>query len=300
MTQLLYHLPEAEYVSPGHLACQGCGAALAMRLALKALDGKVILVIPAGCWSVIDGPYPSAALKVPLLHMSFVAAAAAATGVRAALEVQGDDETAVLAWAGDGGTFDIGIQALSGAAERNEDIIYACYDNEAYMNSGVQRSSATPIGAWTSTTPAGDLKAEPKKNLLEIVAAHRVPYAATATIGFPDDLVRKLRRARSFRGFKLIHLLCPCPPGWRSDPSHTVRLSRLAVECKVFPLFEVEGGEKYTISHVPTGRPVEEYLGLQDRFRYLTAEQRVQVQAGVDREWTRLLRRVEICSPPGD
>lgn len=294
MTQSLQHLPEGEYLNAGHLACQGCGAALAMRFALKALDGKAILVVPAGCWSVIDGPFPYAAVKVPLLHMAFEAAAAGATGVRAALAMEGDDETTVVAWAGDGATFDIGFQSLSGAAERNDDIIYICYDNEAYMNSGAQRSSATPYGAWTTTTPAGSLKAEPKKDLVGIMAAHRIPYAATASIGFPDDFVRKLRKARRLRGFKLIHLLAPCPPGWRADPAHTVRLARLAVECRAFPLYEVEGGEQYTLSYVPRGRPVAEYLALQDRFAFLSEAERAQVQANVDREWARLLRKVEM------
>ncbi|MFQ5798990.1 MAG: thiamine pyrophosphate-dependent enzyme, partial [Bacteroidota bacterium] len=190
MSQQLIRLPETELLRPGHLACPGCGATLAMRYALKALGAQTVLVIPACCWSVIDGPVPYSATAVPLYHAAFETAAATATGVKAGLDVQADTETNVVAWAGDGGTFDIGLQALSGAAERNEDIIYFCYDNEAYMNTGIQRSSATPFGAWTTTTPKESLKREHKKNIIEILAAHRIPYIATATVAFPEDFIQ--------------------------------------------------------------------------------------------------------------
>src|SRR5512141_2764246 len=177
MGEVNYAVPNDEVMAPGHLGCAGCGATLSMRLALKALGRESILVIPACCWSIIDGMSPYTAAGVPVMHAPFAAAAATASGVRAALDLKGDTETTVCAWAGDGGTFDIGIQALSAAAERNEDIIFVCYDNEAYMNTGVQRSSATPFGAWTTTTPAARVKQQEKKDLLSILVAHGIPYA---------------------------------------------------------------------------------------------------------------------------
>ena len=177
-------IPREEYVGPGHLACQGCGAALAMRLLLKALGPETALVVPACCWSVINGPWHASAVAVPLLHAAFAAGASTAAGVCAAFAVRGIRAT-VVAWAGDGGTFDIGLQALSGAAERGDDLLYVCYDNEAYMNTGIQRSSATPLYAWTTTTPLPRAKRRPKKAILEIMAAHRIPYAATATVAHP-------------------------------------------------------------------------------------------------------------------
>ena len=215
MPHVNFAVPSDEVMAPGHLGCAGCGGTLAMRLALKALGRKTVLVVPACCWSVIDGPAPYSAAGVPLMHTPFASAAAAASGVRAGLDLKGDTTTTVCAWAGDGGTFDIGLQALSAAAERNENILYICYDNEAYMNTGVQRSSATPFGAWTTTTPAQHVKDRPKKDLLAIMAAHGIPYAATATVAYPDDLIAKVRKAAAIRGTRFIHLLAPCPPGWK-------------------------------------------------------------------------------------
>ena len=200
-------LPEREVMTPGHLACQGCGAALTMRLALKALGPRTVLSIPACCWSVIDGPFPHSTVNVPLFHTAFETAASTASGIRAAFEILGKEDVNVVAWAGDGGTYDIGIQALSGAAERNDNIIYICYDNEAYMNTGIQRSAATPLGAWTTTTPVKHPKSEPKKDMVSILAAHRIPYIATATIAYPEDLVRKLERAKETKGTKFILIL---------------------------------------------------------------------------------------------
>src|SRR3990172_5101902 len=228
MQQIQFSVPDEEPLAPGHLGCAGCGATLAMRLVLKALGRQTVLVIPACCWSIIDGMSPYSAAGVPVMHTPFASAAAAATGVRTALDIKGDTETTVVAWAGDGGTFDIGIQALSAAAERNENFIYICYDNEAYMNTGVQRSSATPLGAWTTTTPAAHLKEQPKKDLLAIMAAHRIPYAATATVAYPDDLIAKVERAKRIRGTRFIHLLSPRPPGWKIASEQSVHHSRLA------------------------------------------------------------------------
>ncbi len=297
MTQIRWKAADEEYMSPGHLACPGCGERIALRHALKVLGEKTVLVIPACCSGVCDGPFPYSSARVPLLHMAFEAAAAAATGVRAALDMQGDEETTVVAWAGDGGTFDIGLQALSGAVERNENFIYVCYDNEAYMNTGIQRSSATPMGAWTMTTPRGSPKSEPKKNLIEIMAAHSIPYAATASIAFPEDLMRKVSRAKEIKGTKVIHILAPCPTGWRSSPDMSVKVARLAVQTKVFPLYEVEGGEFYTVNYMPPEVPVSAYLSLQGRFSHLSAADVSNIQARVDKGWKQLMEKAHITSP---
>jgi pyruvate ferredoxin oxidoreductase beta subunit/2-oxoisovalerate ferredoxin oxidoreductase beta subunit len=269
LRQVNFDLPPDEVLAPGHVGCAGCGAALAMRIALKALGRQTVLVIPACCWSVIDGPSPYSAASVPVMHTPFASAAAAASGVRAALDLKGNTDTTVCVWAGDGGTFDIGIQALSAAAERNENIMYICYDNEAYMNTGVQRSSATPLGAWTTTTPAADVKRQPKKDLLSIMAAHGIPYAASATVAFPDDLAAKVAKARGMTGTRFLHILAPCPPGWKIPSERAIRVARLAVMSRVFPLVEAEGGRNWHLTLDPGEVPLEDYLKEQGRFRYL-------------------------------
>ncbi len=286
---------ENDLLYSGHLACQGCGATIAARLALKALGPKTVFVIPASCWSVIDGAWPQHALQIPVFHTAFETAAIAATGIRAALDMKGMHDVNVVAWAGDGGTFDIGLQALSGAAERNENIIYVTYDNEAYMNTGIQRSSSTPVGAWTTTTPDERPEDRPKKNMMEILAAHRVPYAATASIAFPDDFISKLKKASQIRGFRFIHVFSPCPPGWKMASHLSVRIARLAVETKIFPLYEIEDGELYTITHWPKGLPVEEYFKLQGRFRPVLKdpERLSYVQRFVEHQWESLVRKHE-------
>ncbi len=287
-------VPEREIMTSGNVACPGCGASLAMRLALKTLGRDTILVFPACCWAVIDGPFPYSACGVPVFQVAFETAAITAGAIRYGLDATGKKGINVVAWAGDGGTFDIGFGQLSAAAERNDNIIYVCYDNEAYMNTGIQRSSATPWGAWTTTTPGHDFKKEPKKNLLEIMAAHRIPYAATATIAYPDDLVRKFERAMKIEGFRLIHIFSSCPPGHKALEKNSIRLSRYAVESRVFPLFEVLNGTDYTLSMDPPQRPVKDYLDLQGRFRHLTDEQREFIQRTVDEEWARLMHRMKI------
>ncbi|MBI4757869.1 MAG: 3-methyl-2-oxobutanoate dehydrogenase subunit beta [Chloroflexi bacterium] len=287
-----YQIPEDEYMYSGDVACPGCGAGLAMRLALKALGPRTILVLPASCWSIIAGPFPYSALSVPVYHTAFETGGSTAAGVRAALDMKSDRETTVVTWAGDGGTFDIGLQALSGAVERNENFIYVCYDNEAYMNTGIQRSSATPFGAWTSTTPIGHTKDQPKKDMVGIMAAHRIPYAATANIAYPEDLVRKFQKARAMKGSRFIHILATCPPGWRIASDLSVKVARMAVQTRIFPLYEVENGVKYTINVRPKGLPVSLYLKMQDRFKHLTAEDMAIIQENVDREWERLEDRV--------
>jgi 2-oxoisovalerate ferredoxin oxidoreductase beta subunit len=283
-------LPEEEILSPGHLACQGCGAAMAMRYALKALGRKTILSIPACCWAVIDGPFPYSAAGVPVYHCAFETAAATAAGISHALARLGKSDVTSVAWAGDGGTFDIGLQALSGAAERNDNLIYIVYDNEAYMNTGIQRSSATPEGAWTTTTPTIRYKKGPKKNIMEILVAHSIPYAATANIAYPEDFIRKLRKAMGVRGTRFIHLYAPCPTGWKHPPDITVKIARLATETNVFPMYEVENGVYAINRKIAEPKPVSEYLKLQGRFHHLTEEEVAVFQNSVDRNWRRLLK----------
>ena len=284
-------IPEEEYLMSGHLACAGCGATIAMRYALKALGEDVIVVIPACCWTIIPGAFPHTALKVSLYHAAFETAASTATGVKAGLEMKGDSTTTVLAWAGDGGTFDIGLQALSGAAERNDDFIYICYDNEAYMNTGIQRSSATPFLTWTTTTPVRQAKGEAKKNIMEIMAAHRIPYAATASVAYPEDFFQKMKKAKEIRGLKFIHILASCPTGWRLPSQLSIKAARLAALTRIFPLYEIENGEKYTINLKQEPRPVQEYLKLQGRFSHLTDSEIEVIQENVGRAWERLMKK---------
>jgi len=286
-------VPLRENLSHGHLACAGCGAAVSMRLTLKALGEKTVMVFPASCWSIIPGSWPYSSFRIPAVHAGFVTGGATASGVRAALDIRGDHETIVAVWAGDGGTFDIGLQALSGAAERNEDFIYICNDNEAYMNTGTQRSSATPLFAWTTTTPVMKPKENPKKDIMAIMADHQIPYAATATIAYPEDLLRKMEKAMKIRGTRFIHLLSPCPPGWRIPSELTIKISRLAVRSRIFPLYEIENGEKYTINLKPEPYPVREYLKLQGRFSHLQDLETEVIQKNVERAWKRLLRKAK-------
>jgi pyruvate/2-oxoacid:ferredoxin oxidoreductase beta subunit len=286
-------VPPSENLGHGHLACAGCGAAVSMRLTLKALGEKTVMVFPASCWSIIPGFWPYSSFRIPAVHAGFVTGGATASGVRAALDIRGDHETIVAVWAGDGATFDIGLQALSGAAERNEDFIYICNDNEAYMNTGTQRSSATPLFAWTTTTPVMKPKENPKKDIMAIMADHQIPYAATATIAYPEDFLRKMEKAIKIRGTRFIHLLSPCPPGWRIPSELTIKISRLAVRSRIFPLYEIENGEKYTINLKPEPYPVREYLKLQGRFNHLKDLETEVIQKNVEQVWKRLLRRAK-------
>jgi len=282
---------DQEYMHSGHVACPGCGAAIAMRFLLKALGDKTIVVLPACCWSIIAGPYPQSTLDVPVIHSAFETGGAVASGVRAALDTKGDTDTTVVTWAGDGGTFDIGFQALSGAVERNENFIYVCYDNEAYMNTGIQRSSSTPYGAWTTTTPGAQWKKMRKKNIVEALVAHRIPYAATANIAFPEDLVKKVQKAKAIEGSRFLHIFASCPTGWRIPSESSIKVARMAVQTNIFPLYEVEEGLKYTINYRPKEYPVREYFKLQGRFKHLTDEDLQFIQEMVDEDWTLLLRK---------
>ena len=283
--------PLSENLGHGHLACAGCGAAVGMRMTLKALGEKTVMVFPASCWSIIPGFWPYSSFRMTAVHAGFVTGGATASGVRAALDIRGDHESLVAVWAGDGGTFDIGLQSLSGAAERNEDFIYICNDNEGYMNTGTQQSSATPWLAWTTTTPVQRPKENPKKDIMAIMADHRIPYAATATIAYPEDFFRKIEKAKRIRGTRFIHLLSPCPPGWKIPSELSIKISRLAVRSRVFPLYEIENGRSYTLQEESHAVPIKEYLKLQGRFSHLTEQEIERIQERVDDEWRHLLRK---------
>jgi pyruvate ferredoxin oxidoreductase beta subunit/2-oxoisovalerate ferredoxin oxidoreductase beta subunit len=290
-------VPDQDYFHPGHLGCPGCGAAIAIKFALKALGKNIVMVIPASCASIIVGPYPHSAVDVPVLHTAFATAGAAASGVRAALDMKGDTETTVVSWAGDGGTFDIGFQSLSGAVERNEDCIFVCYDNEAYMNTGVQRSSSTPFGVRTTTTPGQDWKRTRKKNIMETMAAHRIPYAATASIAFPEDLIAKFEKAKERRGgSRFIHIFASCATGWGAPSDTSVKIARLAVQTNIFPLYEIEDGTRYILNYRGDCR-VEEYLQTQGRFKHLGAEDISRIQDMVSEDWSNLLRKAGEAPP---
>jgi pyruvate/2-oxoacid:ferredoxin oxidoreductase beta subunit len=273
----------------GHAACAGCGLVVAMKLVLQALGPRTIAVIVPSCEGAIGGVFPNTAYGVPTLHSAFEIAAPTAAGISSGLKIKGMTDIQVVAFAGDGGTFDIGLQSLSGATKNNEDILYVCLDNEAYMNTGIQVSSATPAYAWTGTTPEGNPRR--KKNIMEIMAAHYNPYSATATIGFPRDLQQKIIKAKEIRGTKFIHMLVPCPTGWKTASDLSPELSILSVETNIFPLYEVEDGKRYTINHEPRGLPVQEYLMKQGRYRHLKKDQIKQIQSDVDEEWERLRHR---------
>ena len=287
-------ITDHDYMYSGHVGCPGCGAAIAMRFVLKALEEKTVMVIPACCWSIIAGPYPQSSLQIPVIHTAFETGGAVASGVRAALDMKGDTETTVVTWAGDGGTFDIGFQALSGAVERNENFLYVCYDNEAYMNTGVQRSSSTPYGAWTTTTPHREWKRMRKKNIVEVLVAHRIPYVATASIAYPEDLVRKVKKAKSVKGSRFLHIYSSCPTGWRMPSEMAIKIARMAVQTNIFPLYEVEDGVHYTLNFMPRGYLVKEYFHLQGRFKHLTESDLDQIQQMVNEDWELLQRKAGI------
>jgi pyruvate ferredoxin oxidoreductase beta subunit/2-oxoisovalerate ferredoxin oxidoreductase beta subunit len=280
-----------EVFRPGHAGCPGCGYSMAMRLVLKTLGFQAVVVVVPSCAAAISGPFPTTSLGVPSFHSAFEIAAPTAAGISSALKRQGVEGVTVLAFAGDGGTFDIGLQSLSGAADRNEDFIYVCLDNEAYMNTGIQVSSSTPRYSWTATTPTGNTRN--KKQIMEIMAAHRIPYAATASIGFPEDLMAKVEKAKAMRGTRFLHLLAPCNTGWKIAPDEAPLVARLSVESNIFPLYEIFDGVRYQINHRPKRLSVERYLEIQGRFSHLPHEQVAAVQAETDRAWDELLAREE-------
>ncbi|MFA5362434.1 MAG: thiamine pyrophosphate-dependent enzyme [Candidatus Omnitrophota bacterium] len=256
----------------GHTACAGCGQSLAARLVINAAGPNTIVVNNTGCLEVFSTKFPESAWEVPFLHSLFENAAAVASGVESALKYQGrKDSVNVIAQGGDGGTADIGLQALSGMLERGHDILYVCYDNEAYMNTGVQRSGLTPFKTNTSTTPLGAKSTgnpRPKKPLPEIMLAHGIPYMATSSVGFPQDLQRKVKKAFSIKGPKFIQVHVPCPLGWRYEPQDTLKVAKIAVDTGLFPLLEYENGKLIGVRKIKP-LPVEEYLKTQARFRHL-------------------------------
>jgi len=252
------------------MGCRGCGAAIAVRQAMEALGSRTIIVIPASCMATIGGSGLKTAWRIPFYHSLFECAPAVASGIRAALEVQEIKKINVVSWAGDAGTADIGFQSLTGAAERNEDIIHVCYDNESYMNTGGQAGGTTPFRAWTSDTPSG--KPTRHKDMLAIMAAHKPAYLATASIAYPEDFITKLNRAKEIKGFRYIHVLAPCHRGWGIKEEETVEMARLAVECGLWELYEIRAGER-RVTVIPERKiPVKEYLLRQQRFRTLSEE----------------------------
>ena len=289
-------LDRSNSLESGHRACQGCGEALGARYAIdaamRATDNQLIAANATGCLEVFTTPYPESAWRIPWMHSLFGNAPAIATGIAAAMKVKGRDDVRVIAQGGDGGTTDIGFGCLSGMFERNDDVLYICYDNEAYMNTGVQRSSATPPAARTATTmPLGEQPGaafDQGKNLPLIAMAHEIPYVATATVDDLRDLEAKVEKAMSIRGARYMHILVPCPLGWGSASHDTIRLARLARETGIFPVFEARLGEVVSVAKIRRHVPVEEYLRPQKRFAHLFGkpghpEMLARIQANADR-----------------
>jgi len=275
---------------PGNSNCGGCGMSSAFQfLGLAAGERHLQLVVPASCGVIATGLFPYSAAGAPVVFSTFASAAAVATGLAHVARLNGED-TRVVAWAGDGGTYDIGLATLSAAAERNEDVLYVCYDNEIYGNTGGQRSSATPMGAATSNTVHG--KVEEKKDILAIMAAHRLPYAATVSLAHPQDAVRKMRRALDERGFRFLHVLSPCPTGWKSEPALGIELVRLAVRSGIFPVVEVIEGRRLVINVEPdfAEEALELYLSLQRRFQKSDVRA-ADLRPAIERHWRELRSR---------
>jgi len=287
---MIFGLPEEEYFASGHRACAGCGSALALRIALKAAGKNTIVLQSTGCMEVVSTPYPQTAWKLAYLHAAFENAAAVASGVSVAYKKLGKKAN-ILVFAGDGGTFDIGLQALSGAFERGHNICYICNDNGAYMNTGIQRSGATPKYAATTTSPAGKQihgNQTWKKPMPLIVAAHRAKYVATASVADILDLYRKVQKALKHTP-SYIQIFAPCPVGWRFDSSKTIKVAKLALQSRVSPLYEIENGILRITHMIEKPIKVEEYLKMQGRFRHLQPNEIKEIQNHVDKQWDLLL-----------
>ena len=272
----------------GHKACAGCGGSLAVRAALKVLGQNAVSVLPAGCMSAVGFNFPQLCFSNNSIISTFAGTASMLTGVEAGLRARGYKDFTAVGFAGDGGTADIGIQALSGAIDRNDNIIYICYDNEAYMNTGIQKSGLTPFGAKTTTTPAGSNihgNIRPKKNMFEIVAAHDIPYAATASVGYIADFIATVQKASQIQGTKYIHVIAPCPTGWGVVPDETVDIAREVVDCGLWYLAEYENGE-FTLNHKPKEfTDVAAYLKKQGRFKHLSDEDIRIITEARDKKW---------------
>jgi len=289
--------PKTETFTAGHRACVGCGETLAVRIACKAIGDNVIISNSTGCMEIVSTPLPTTAWRVPWIHTLFENSAAVASGVESALKAMvrkekiPDRGTKVVAMGGDGATFDIGLQAISGAFERGHDLLYICFDNEAYMNTGIQRSSSTPFGASTTTSPAGKKSIgqhTQKKNMPEIAVAHNIPYVATASPSYPFDMMEKIKKGLAVQGPAYVQVLSVCPTGWRTPVDQSVIMGRLAVETGVFPLYEVVDG-KYRITHeIENFKDVRDYLKPQGRFRHLTDARIAEIQEHVKREYAQL------------
>jgi len=286
-----------EPFAPGHRACIGCGEVLAVRLACKALGQNVVIANATGCMEIVSSPLPTTSWKVPWIHTLFENTAAVASGIESGLKIMmkkgriARQDITVVAMAGDGGTSDIGLQALSGALERGHDFVYICFDNEAYMNTGIQRSSSTPYGAATTTSPAGKVsigQVSWKKNMPAIAAAHNIPYVATACPSYPFDLMEKVAKAAATPGPAYVHILSVCPTGWRCPTDLSVKLGRLAVETGIFPLYEVENGEYKLNFDFPELKPVTDYMKLQGRFRHLSDDIIEKIQQRVTADYAEL------------
>ncbi|HHO75846.1 MAG TPA: pyruvate synthase subunit beta [Deltaproteobacteria bacterium] len=283
-------LPEEELVYPGNRACAGCALGIAYRIGLKALGKNTIIVVPPSCLTVLQGLYPIAATKLPCLNVTFASTAAAATGLLGALKARNRKGINVVGWAGDGGTSDIGLQSLSGACERGDNFLFVCYDNEGYMNTGVQRSGTTPIGALTANTPIKG-KLQRKKDVPAIMSAHRIPYVATCSAAYPLDLYDKIKKALTYEGVKYIHIHTPCPPGWGFEPRYAVKIGKLAVETGLYELYEVENsnvrltGASEKLMEKRRLLPARDYFRAQGRFAILTDSQIEQQQQEVNARW---------------
>lgn len=296
METSILNLPEREYLLPGNRTCAGCGLSIAYRYILKALEGNAIVAVPASCLTVLHGMYPITSVLIPCVNVAFPSTAASASGLVAGLKALGRTDITVVGFAGDGGTHDIGIQALSGAAERGADFIYICYDNEAYMNTGTQRSSSTPLGAKTATTPILG-KQQHLKDMPRIMEAHSVSYIATACPSYPADLYDKMRKAKTKKGTRYIHISTPCPPGWIFPTKDTVKMGRLAVETGMVTLYEVEDGvfrltgRSRSIAERGKLKPVGDYIKLQGRFAGIGADNLKELQTWVDSRWAGYLKK---------
>jgi pyruvate/2-oxoacid:ferredoxin oxidoreductase beta subunit len=292
------NLTDKEYLLPGNRLCPGCAVALAYRHILKALDGQAVVTVPASCLTVLHGMYPVTSVTVPCVNTPFASAAASAAGLAAGLKALGRTDLTVVAIAGDGGTHDIGIQALSGAAERQDDFIYICYDNEGYMNTGNQRSGSSPLGAISGTTPVLG-KQQHQKDIVAIMEAHSLSYVATASASYPLDLYEKVRKAGTMKGLRFIHVYTPCPPGWGFPFRDTIGIGEMAVQTGWNVLYEVENGlfrlssASRAVADRDDLRPVRELLALQGRFSSLTEERIRQLQDWVTARWQRYLARTE-------